>query len=293
MEQPRRIALNLVFLMGLMGPSWAQSPVARPTAPPVTPIPSTANVIPLPDTSEKSLTYEDFAHANRGCPENSECDEVMGKLLQQWKQLTTRWAELPAAQKLKEMQEHLKKHGWPVEFYTKTAAKSGLNPAFYSSPCPHHNPKDAPLNRIWKGLAFLKGMEAGQIIASRGDTEFKLKPSELLYLQPVYVLTEGRPAEKYLLPLDERPIFLEKGKLRVLVESEDQYVILGVGLDGPWEVQLPPEEGLSAYFDDREEVACPADAPKPEAPWFQKGHCQKIMNKDTGKTVIAQFFWAC
>lgn len=250
--------------------------------------------VPKPVVPAKSLTLEDFTHIHKGCPENSECDQEMGKLLASWKASAERWESgIPRAQKEKEMQEQLAKSGWPVEFYTKGQAKSGLNPVLYASACSQHNPKDAPLERIWRGLAFVKGTEKGNLVFSRGDTEFGIKQGELLQFRPVVLHPEGAPSVTYLLPLDESPLYLEKGRLRVLVESEGAYAILGIPADGAWDVEAPPEVDLSPYFEDRSDVACPKSAVPAAPPWFPRTHCQKILDKDSGKHVLAQFFWSC
>lgn len=275
MELIRRKAINLIlfslFFRAL--PLFAQTQTAEPA---------------------KSLTYQDFAHPNKGCPENSDCDEVMGKLLDKWKKLAERWeSDLPRSTKVKEMQLQLSQFGWPVEFYVKSQAKSGLNPILLSSTCSLHNPKDKPNDRIWRGQAFVRGTEGELVLFSRGDTEFKIKQADLFHLRPVIVYENDQPPKKFFLPIEENPIYLEKGKLQVVVESEGVYAMLGIPTDGLWEVHLSPESGLSEYFEDRTDVDCPKDAAKTEAPWFQFTHCQKLMNKDTGKAVVAQYFSAC
>ena len=270
-----RLAINLFSLFLLSSLAVAQRPVKA--------------VPPVP----KAHTYEDFAHVNKGCPENSECDEVMGQLLLDWKKLAERWENLASSVKEKEMQEHMLKRGWPVEFYTKGSARSGLNPVLFSSSCSVHNPKDEPLNKIWRGQGFIKGSDKGQVVFSRGDTEFKIKQGELLTLRPIILHPEGGAVQKYLIPLDENPAYLEKGKMMLLVESEGVYALLGIPVDGAWQVQLAPSDDISSYFEDRSDVACPQGVPTAELPWFPKSHCQKILDKDSGKQIIAQFFWAC
>lgn len=239
-------------------------------------------------------SYEDFAHEHKGCPENSECDETLAKIFLRWKQSVERWSgELSRGQKENEMRQQLAKGGWPVEFYTRKAAQTGFNPALLGSPCAIHNPKDKPLERIWRGRAFIQGLRQGRVLVSRGDTEFEVEPGELLQLQPVYILNEKAPPQKFLLPLDERPVYLEKGRLVVMTETDDLYVLLDIGVDGPWGLRLPPPEGLTQYFEDRQEITCPQDIPPPITPWFNRAHCGKLLNKDTGKTVIAVYYWSC
>lgn len=275
MELIRRKAINLILFSLILRafPLFAQTPSPVPV---------------------KSLTYQDFAHPNKGCPENSDCDEVMGKLLEKWKKLAERWeTSLPRSIKEKEMQTQLAQLGWPVEFYVKSQAKSGLNPILFSSQCSLHNPKDKPTDRIWRGQAFVKGTEKDMILFSRGDTEFKIKQGELLHLRPVVIFEADQAPKKYFLPIHESPVYLQKEKLHVVVESEGVYAMLAIPTEGLWEVHLTPESGLGTYFDDKSDVKCPKEALAPEAPWFQHTHCEKIMNKDTGKMVIAQYFSAC
>ncbi len=245
-------------------------------------------------TKPTTLTYADFAHAHKGCPENSECGPEMGRLLQEWTARTERWRSptVPTAQKLKEIREQLRTQGWPVEFFTKPAAQNGFAPVQFNSSCSHHNPKDN-VGKITRGQAFIKGLEKDHVVVSRGDTEYKVRLGDLMALQPVDIHREDSATVRYYLPLDERPAFLEKGRLQVLAEANELYVVLSIGVDGPWEVSLPPERSLAPYFEERQEIACPKDAPTPLAPWFQRTYCQKLWDKEAKKTVIAQFYWAC
>lgn len=274
---PRK-AINLpsLVLLLLSLTCWGQNPAPKVVA------------------AKENLSYEDFEHPNKGCPENSECDELMGKLLASWKKLTERWdSGVAAATKLAEMRKQLMQQGWPVEFLVKSQARSGLNPVLFGSACPEHNPKASPQDKIWRGLGFIKGTDKGHIVFSRGDTEFKIKQGELLQLRPVVVHSEGAAPRTFFIPLDETPAYLAQGKLWSLIESENIYVLIGAPLDGAWELALPPETGLSELFEDRSDVACPKDAKTAELPWFPKTHCQKLLDKDAGKEVVVQYFQSC
>lgn len=217
----------------------------------------------------------------------------MAQLLGEWKKLAEGWSEAAPQAKLQQMRTALARGGWPIEFLAKSAVSTGLRPALFSSPCSEHNPKDGPLHKIWRAQAFAKGVEDGQIVFTRGDTEFKIRPGELIQLRPVIIHPEGAPAVEYWLPLDETPLYWEKNKLSLIVESEGNYALLTIPANGKWEVSLPPESDTSVYLEDRTDVACPKTAKGSLRPWFQHTHCQKILNKDSGKTVIAQFYQSC
>ena len=71
------------------------------------------HVIPNPQS------LEDFDHEFKGCPENSECDQVMGHMLSRWKLLISKLKEIPDTNKNAQALELFRaKYGIPAEFYT-------------------------------------------------------------------------------------------------------------------------------------------------------------------------------
>lgn len=234
--------------------------------------------------------YEDIAHEHKGCPENSQCDAPMGKLLSDWETKTRRWQTgLEKAVIAKELTEAINRSGFPAPFYTREASQNGFKPAAWASSCAQHNPRP-PGEKIWRGQAFIRGVEKNHVLVSRGDTEFQVPQGELLQLRPVVVFNPTPTT--FWLPLDEKPIFIEQGKLHTLVESFDFYVMLGIPAEGKWQASLPPGDGLSDYFDDRKIVECPKEALAPQPP-FYSSRCETLWNKDSGKTVTIQLMSAC
>ena len=51
----------------------------------------------------KNITYEDLAHANKGCPENSLCSETMGIKIGQWQSMAQAWDKAQTQEKKREL----------------------------------------------------------------------------------------------------------------------------------------------------------------------------------------------
>jgi hypothetical protein len=234
--------------------------------------------------------YEDIAHEHKGCPENSMCDAPMGKLLSHWESKVLLWMKTSDKVTLsKNVTQSIAQSGYPAQFYTREAAQSGFKPASWASSCALHNPK-APGEKILRGQAFIRGFEKDQVLVSRGDTEFQVPHGDLLHLRPVVVFNPTPVT--YWFPLDEKPIFLEAGRLHTLVESYDFYMMLAIPAEGRWTASLPPGDGLTAYFDDRKIVDCPKEALAPKPPFYAT-RCETLLNRDNGKTVTIQLMSAC
>ena len=237
--------------------------------------------------------FEAVSHENKGCPENSDCDAEMGKLLDQWKALARRWQTSEAGRTLfpKEVVLVTRKRGWPSEFYARPGIRTTLAPALFSSSCGHHRSKN-PTETLMRGLGFIKAVEGQHAVFTKGDTEFRLKLGEAVFLQAVVWHRPSGPPLTYYLPLDEKPLYLEGDALVALVESEDLYALLTVKTEGAWQIAAAPQEGLLQYHEAQEEVPCPKEtAPIPTG--FQRTFCKKITDHKGAAAGVVQLFWAC
>lgn len=238
--------------------------------------------------------YEAVAHPNFGCPENSECDAEMGKLLTTWKKVIARWSLSMNRPEIinKEITKATEKLGFPIEFLAKPSIKSTLSPALFDSPCKEHKPKDST-EKLMRGIGFIKGQADGHLIFAKGDTEYRLKLGEVVHLQKViFFPKDGKPMQVFELPLEEKPLYIEDDQVVTLVESEDLFFLLTINQKGSWSFAIAPTSGISSYHDYQEEVACPKNAlPLPTG--FTKTYCQNITNKAQQLVGIVQLFWTC
>jgi hypothetical protein len=243
--------------------------------------------------------YEEIAHENPGCPENSECDAIMGMQMKNWKTLVAgfRNNDKPRALSEKMLQEFTTQNGWPSQFYARPEIRSTLAPILFSSSCALHNSKD-PTLKLMRAEAFVKNVKEGSATIVKGKTEYKLKIGETIYLQQVIHHKIDKTQQIYWLPLGEKPLFIDGADLYTLVESEDFFSYLKSSPDGSWTLTLTPpgkaEDGLSFYYDQTQEVPCPEGAKKIPLPFgFQRTYCKSLPDKEGMKAGVMQYFWDC
>lgn len=231
--------------------------------------------------------YEAIAHPHFGCPENSQCDPTMGKLINQWKILTSKWGDQsPSAGELKSMMEQL---GWPIEFYGHATLASTLAPVMFASTCTHHKKAQKPLSRI---LAFVRGSDKEHLIVKKAETEYRLKLEESAILQLVIHHGVDKKITRYYLPLGEKPLYIERDKLTAVVEHEDVYVLMTIPAHGLWEIKSLDGTSLMKYQDEQSDVPCPKEAIVMPAA-FSKTYCQTVTDKAGKPNGIMQLFWDC
>jgi hypothetical protein len=265
----------LIFSLAL----WAQ-----------TPTPQRVDALPNPQK------VEDFDHQNKGCPENSECDVAMGKMLARWKLLLDKLTTLKEKEKIPSfIEEFRQKFGLPVEFYTYQNSQLGFKPALFSSPCKEHQAKD-PSQRTLKGIAFLKGLEKDKAIIWREDAQIEVPTTQSLVVpQPVMILNGPNPTTFYL-PIGDQPLFIKDKSLVVLREDEGIFYGLSVAVNGVWKVIPLDLKNLSTWEDQRETVQCPILALEKKAPQpkeFNIEFCKTVWDEDQKKIVIVKMFQGC
>lgn len=236
---------------------------------------------------------EDFDHQNKGCPENSECDPVMGLQMQNWKTLVKKLAEsvVSSDKNIQEVEEFRAKSGVPVEFYTYKKSQQGFKPIFFNSPCKDHNPKIQE-NRVLRGTAFIKSMTKDKAVVWRDQTQIEVPLSDLLIPQPVTVFFPTG-AVTYFIPIDDQPLFIKEKALHILREDEGFFYILRVEPAGDWKIADIDLTKLSDWEDKREYVTCPPEKEKKTPKEFGVTFCKSVWDEDVKKTVVVRMHAGC
>lgn len=240
-------------------------------------------------------SLEDFEHQFKGCPANSECDQVMGHQLQNWQTLLKRLSSsegVSSGKKAAELEAFREKAGIPVEFYTGLKSQQGFRPFFFHSPCKDHNPKKQE-DRTLRGTAFVKSMTQEKAIIWRDQTQMEVPIGELIIPQTVTVFTPTG-AENFYLPIDDQPLFMKDKSLHVLKEDEGFFYVLKIDSLGDWKIVDVDLTRLSEWEQKRENVACPASGKEKLTPkQFGVVFCQSIWNEDTKKPIIIRMHAGC
>lgn len=238
-------------------------------------------------------TAEDFEHQNKGCPENSECDPVMGHQMKTWKDMVKRLAEstLSSDKKIQEAEEFRQKSGMPAEFYTYKKSQQGFRPLYFNSPCKEHNPKIQE-NRVLRGSAFIKSMPKEKAVVWRDQTQIEVPVGELLIPQPVTVFT-STGTMNYLLPIDDQPLFIRDKALHIVREDEGFFYMLRIEQNGDWKIVDIDLAKLSQWEDKREYTTCPPDKEKKTPKEFGVTFCKWIQDEDSKKPVIVRMHAGC
>lgn len=263
----------LVYLL-FFGVNFAQAKLQGPV-----------EVLPSPQS------YEDFEHQNKGCPENSECDEVMGLQLSRWKKLMSsiKNSKFSEEKKAQEIEEFRSKYGIPVDFYTIIKSQQGFKPLFFNSPCSHHNFKDDS-KKILKGTAFLKGLNSKSATVWRDQAQIEVPTGELLKAQLVRIYFKEGP-EDYYLPLNDQPLYLAGKYLYVLREDEEVFYTLRISPDGEWRIVPTELSRLSTREARRDNAKCPDEKTSDEV--FKIDFCKSVYDEKEDKSLIVRMHLGC
>ncbi len=242
-------------------------------------------VIPNPQS------IEDFDHQFKGCPENSECDQVMGHMLDRWKNLINKLKAMPETTKTAPLIEAYRvKYGIPTEFYTNQKSQQGFKPALHSSSCKEHNPKTG--EKVLKGTAFVKGITLNDAIIWRDQSQIQLPLKENLHPQPVKVYFE-KAAVTYHLSLNDQPLFIKDKELYILKDADDFYFMLKVSPTGDWKIIDMDFSSLSKWEDKRSNVDCPKDQDKANTAIFTYPFCKSVWDETEKKLVTVRMHQGC
>lgn len=241
-------------------------------------------VIPNPQT------LEDFDHEFKGCPENSECDQVMGHMLTRWKTLITKLKESTDNNKnIQALELFRSKYGIPTEFYTTQKSQQGFKPVLYNSPCKDHNPKSG--DKTLRGIAFIKSLSNETATIWRDQSQIELPIKDNLSPQPVRVYFDNSPVT-YQLSLNDQPLFIKGRELYILKEEDGFYYMLKVSEKGEWKIVGVDMTQLSYWEDKRTEVTCPKE--KGLAPSaFGQEFCKTVWDSDAKKTITVKMYQGC
>lgn len=256
--------------------------------------PSLLKAAPEIKVIEGPKSLEDFEHEFKGCPANSECDQVMGHQMQNWQSMVKRLVNsesIPSSQKAAEVEEFRAKAGIPAEFYTNRKSQLGFRPFFFNSPCRDHNPKKEE-DRVLRGTAFIKSITKDKAIVWRDQAQIEVPVGDLLTPQPVTVFT-ATGAENYYLPIDDQPLFIKDKSLHILKEDEGFFYVLKIDQKGEWKIVDVDLTRLSEWEDKREYVACPPEKEKKTPKQFGAVFCKKIWDEDNKKPVVVRMHAGC
>jgi hypothetical protein len=236
-------------------------------------------------------SLEDFEHQNKGCPENSECDQVMGMQLTRWKDLITKTKETAPEKRSQYLELFRAKYGIPVDFYTNKKSQMSFKPLFFNSSCKIHNPKQEDL-KVLVGKAFLKGLTKEKAIVWRDQTQIEVPTQSLIVPQPVSVY-EGNKRTDYALPLGDQPLFTRGKNLFVLKEEDDFFYMLKVNENGEWKIEDIDFTKLSEWEIKRENVACPEDKTYAAPAAFGEAFCKTIWDDENKKLLTVRMHQGC
>jgi len=214
--------------------------------------------------SKSQITYQDLAHENRGCPENSICSKEMGDKMIQWDRFMKSLDPID----VKSLEAYRLKHGIPVSFLIKKGGILGIDPILYKSRCAHHNPKDSK-QAVFKGMQF-----------------FRNNPnSELVHFDSAWL-----GETKYELPFEDIPIMVKDKRLVVVRDHENKFFHLGIDEKGKWKVISPQKSEIRMAMQTIENTEC--EEVKPGA-LYLKTFCKKIWNSDIKGPQTIRLSWAC
>lgn len=249
----------------------------------------TPRVQPIPNP--KGL--EDFEHQFKGCPENSECDQTMGQDLLKWQDLISKLnKDIPGGPKRAMALETFRSlRGIPVDFYSTRKSQQGFKPLLYGSSCKQHQSKNED-QRIFKGTAFVKGIDSKKAIVWRNNALVEVPVGELFVPQSVVVHFPEGPTTFYL-PLMDQPLFIKGKELFILREEEGTFYTLKVSDKGEWKIVDIDQTRLLSWEDKRENVKCPVEKIKSSPKEFQNDFCKTVWDEDSKKTVIVKMSEGC
>jgi hypothetical protein len=241
-------------------------------------------VLPNPES------LEDFTHEFKGCPENSDCDQVMGHMFTKWRDLVQKYKNSSDTNKAaSELEAFRRQYGIPVEFYTFEKAKKAFMPATHTSECKEHNPKQG--EKIIRGTSFIRSIDAQKAQIWRDQSLIELPLKDNLVPQSITVFYESGP-QTYNIPLNDQPLFIKNKELFILKEDDGLYFMLRISPQGDWKIIEFDMTNLGQFEDKKENVACPVSKHKAHVA-FTNIFCKKIYDMDSKKLVITQMAQGC
>ncbi len=237
---------------------------------------------------------EDFEHQFKGCPENSECDAIMGKQLKAWKDLIDKLESDHPSEAIKagELEKFRAKYGIPIEFYTHQKSEISFKPILYNSPCKNHNPKKQEEVKTLVGMSFIKAINKTHALVWRDETQFEIPLGDLLTPQPVEVYFSETPT-LYQIPLGDKPLFIKNKSLYVLREEDSLFYFLKISPFGEWKIENVDFSRLSEWEEKRIHKECPKEENHLTPKTFTTEYCQTVWSEDLKKPVVFKVHRGC
>lgn len=237
----------------------------------------------------ESLSYEDFKHHHKGCPESSICSKQMGNKHQKFKKFISRMARKTNRKKvINELNKYLQKNGLPIKLLAKKDVFKEFEPIMWNSACPNHNPTKKKNITIYQTLVYANRTGQDKLKVKVGNKTKKLKIGPEAMMDKAYLLDND---QQYILPHKLRPLYMKDNEMIVLKNFEDFYFGLSISPDGKWKVvdHLP---AIKSFYQNRQEVKCPKDYAITEN-YFKGRFCQKVYDLNTKKYKVVSLPWSC
>tara|TARA_Y100000385_G_C13041104_1_gene615307 strand:- start:460 stop:1209 length:750 start_codon:yes stop_codon:yes gene_type:complete len=218
---------------------------------------------------KKDITYEDLAHENPGCPENSECSAPNGLKIAKWLKTLKAYSQDPNVLSIK-LERYRKKNGLPINFlaFDSKELKQSLDPVIWDSRCRHHNIKDK--TKIIKAMQFFRNNPKSKQV----------------------VLTKVKTAGKvYEIPYGDQPLMIWKKGIILIKDYEEFLYHLSVNESGKWKVVYVPSRIIKKGRISKSNIECSEKSKGDEN--FLGSYCSRIWNEDKKDYVEIEQQWAC
>ena len=237
-------------------------------------------------------TMEDYEHQFKGCLENSQCDEIMGKQLSEWKNFLIEFRNetFPQKEKHQRLEEFRSKNGIPVEFYTSEKSQLGPRPLLFHSACKNHNPEKGV--KVQRGLSFIKSISKEKGVLWRDQTQIEVPVGEIFHPQLVTIFLDEKKIN-YLVPLDDQPVYVKDKSLYLLREDHEVFYMLKISSHGEWRIVDTDMNQLTQWSEKRKNIDCPKTIPERKKDIFQTDVCQEIWDEDQKKLILVQMQRGC
>lgn len=237
-------------------------------------------------------SIDDFEHEFKGCPENSECDQVMGHEMQRWHEFVKNLknSEAGPTKKTQTLEIFREKYGIPTDFYTNQMSKKSFGPILYNSACRAHNPKDQN-KKILRGTAFVKNIFEKKAQIWKDQTLVEIEHNNLFTPKPVTVFYPEGP-KVYHLSLDDQPLLIKNKEIYILKEEDDLFYGLKISVSGEWKIVDLDFSSLSDWQSKQEIVECSKDKQSSQG-IFENSFCKKIWDETTKKALVVKISQGC
>lgn len=227
---------------------------------------------------------------SENCPFNAFCPKNLQKEYKSFKAFIEKWHQYPDfEQRLESRRQQL---GMLLPLWeVKNASHNSSTSIQWSSPCPHHNQKSAPV--ILKSIVFAKSLQNNSLFLSHSQINL----GDQFFLDPLFVLSSSSSQIlDYLIPRSEFPLYKENQELTFLLALKDIYYPLTVGPKGFKVKKFQKIDHLPQTVDCPKKLADYARGKIKNKQWtsiYKNKFCKKIWDISSKKYDIALFYQAC